>query len=103
MDIEIGIKAVLNSFEMSELERVLETVESYVLHSSGLHSINGGYVNANAYDVQQGEVILEIEEGEQNMGDGCSKCNKSRASISREVLDDKQLSKKDKLEKVVWS
>ena len=102
MEMAIEVRKELNSFEFSELERLLATIEENLLYSSGLHFINGGYANADAYEMDDIFVLIEGVYGEQNMGDGCSSENKRLASISREVLDSKTMNLKEKLEKVIW-
>ena len=103
------LKAELYSFEYTELERLLETLEDYQLYANALHSINGGYAVAEAYDIDldldedDDIVFIETEHGEQNMGDGISHCTKMCCSISRKVLADKDLTIKEKLEKVDWN
>ena len=97
-----SVLKVINSFQNSELERLLETIEDNLLYVNALHSINGGYSSAEAYDIDEDEILIEAEYGEQNMGDGCSYSNTRACSISLKVLSDKNLSLKEKLSNVVW-
>jgi len=101
-NIATEVKEELFSYEISELERILEAVESYEMYSTGLNKINGGYANAEAEyinDDKNGEIIwIKIESGEREFGN--SNIYKSNCFIPRNILGDKKLTLKDKLEQI---
>ena len=104
--IDKKVRKELNSFETSELERVLEALEWHEYCASGMRKINGGYASATAYDIDSDydddtdedfdKILIELEAGEQNMGDGRSSCSKIICQIDKRILkfQDMELSKK---------
>jgi hypothetical protein len=99
----------LNSFECSELQRILETVEDQEYYSSGLKNLNGGYASATAYDIEtdslddetEVDVIqIELESGVQDMGDGHSSCDKTSLLLRRPILSNTKMGLKEKLNEI---
>lgn len=100
----------LNSFENSELQRVLEAIEYECLYRSGLSKICGGYSNAEAYDIEEGEdydedndkwidiILLEVDTGE--CGEGYTDSFKTRHRLSRKVIGDQAMTLKEKLRSI---
>lgn len=103
MKIDDVVRKELNSFELSELTRVLETLEQYELYSTGLNRINGGYADAKAYDINEPyendegdlDINIELESGEAEVGRRTS--TKIEYTISRKILGDHNLNIKQKL------
>ena len=110
MQIATPVMKRLNSFEMSELQRILEAVEYQELYMTGLSKICGGYATAEAYDIileddwddDTGEEVdiieLQVESGEQ-MGSRTT-CEKSCHRLVRTVLANKKMTLKEKLQKI---
>jgi hypothetical protein len=110
-EIKQEVKKELNSFELSELTRVLEGIEAYLLYCSGLSKICGGFSNAEAYEIEDSDdydddtdewidyVLIEVETGE--FGEGFTSSTKVTNRISKKILGDKNLSLKEKLDKVM--
>jgi hypothetical protein len=106
MMIRTEVMKRLNSFECSELQRILETASDREYYCCGLRNLNGGYASATAIDIAtdslddetEADVIeIELESGVQDMGDGYSSCHKSRFLLRRPVLTDQSKTVKDKL------
>jgi len=55
--------------------------------SSGLRKVNGGYCDAKIYDHDEEYFYFELTSGTQNMGDGCSSCNKYNFKMDRFTLE----------------
>lgn len=110
MKIEKTVLQHLDSFEVSQLERLLETIEANQLYLSGMDKFTGGYANAEAYELIEGDdydeatdqdvdvIEIEIEVGE-NTG-SFTKCTKSCYRITRNILTNPSLSVGDMLQKV---
>lgn len=96
------IRKEVKSFELCQLEKFIETLESYFLYSNALDSINGGYATVIAYDIDDEDICLEGEYGEQDMGGGSSYTEKRHCVLSREVLVNKDISMRSKLESLTW-
>ena len=104
------VRKELNSFESSELERILQAVESQELYYSGLHNISGGYATAEAYDIEEiddyeeeteewVEVIhLEITSGEAGVGYNSS--FQTTGTIPRKIVGDLKMPLKEKLKQI---
>jgi len=96
------IRKEVKSFELSQLEKFIETLESYLLYLNALDSINGGYATVTAYDIDDEDICIEGEYGEQDMGSGSSYTQKEHCVLSREVLVNKDISMRNKLETLTW-
>ena len=97
---------LFNSYELSELERILEAMASAELYHSGMGGINGGYADAELYDIDEEEdeyaiLMIEVESGEQDMGQGWSKSTRQVCTLDRAVLK-MDLTLREKIEKVKW-
>jgi len=101
-EIDKSVCKELKSFELSQLDKLLGTLEENVMYESGMHFINGGYANVTAYEVDDDLILIESEYGEQDMGDGRSSNQKNLCSIDRGTLADKELGWRDKLEAIEW-
>jgi len=106
MTIAKEFAGVFNSYELSELERILEAMASAELYTSGMGGINGGYADAELYDIDEEEdeyaiLMIEVESGEQDMGQGWSKSTKQVCTLDRRVLK-MDLTLREKIEKVKW-
>jgi hypothetical protein len=63
-EITKNVRKVLDSFETSELERVLKTVEDAEYYRSGLKMISGGFATATAYELDEDyddELGMEVD------------------------------------------
>jgi hypothetical protein len=110
MEITKDIRKELYSFELSELERLLEAIEEHEYYASGLSNLSGTYVNATAEELEEGEdydddkeawvdsLVIGIESGEND--ETCIRSLKTRHRISRKYLGNKTMSLKEKLSKV---
>lgn len=109
MEIAKKVLKELNSFETSELQRVLEGMEMQEYYVSGHSGICGGFELAEAYGIEADEfydenddfedaIEIELESGE-NDGSRTSS-TKVCYKIPRSVLDDKEMCLKDKLGKI---
>ena len=103
---------LFDSYELSELERILEAMASAELYHSGMGGINGGYADAELYDIdydgdsdENGDdfdlLMIEVESGEQDMGQGWSKSTRQVCTLDRRVLK-MDLTLREKIEKVKW-
>jgi hypothetical protein len=110
MNIARTVREALLSFELSELERLLEAIADQVYYQSGYNNICGGYAYAEAYGINDGEdydedaddwtdtIEIEVESGE---SDGSTThCTKTCHRITRKVLGDKKMTLREKLGKV---
>ena len=110
MKIEPTVKEHLNTYELSQLEKFLETLEMQFLYLSGLEKFMGSYAEAEAYDILQGEeydeakgldvdvIEIEVEVGEHT--ESMTKCTKTCHKITRNILTDPNISIKEMLEKL---
>ena len=102
MLIDTAVMKRLNSFELSELQRLLETVEDGVLYKSGLSKISGGYAKAEACDIIEDDgidlIVIEVESGEQ--GDGYTDLLKTSHKLNREVLGNKETTLREKVQTI---
>ena len=104
MNIDKNIKKELNSFELSELERLLRAIEDQEYYQSGLSKICGGFSNTKAIDIDleddgDGEfIIIESTLGE--VGQDYSNSNTANYKVYRSVLNDHKMSLKDKLKTI---
>ena len=99
MKIDKKVLKDLNSFEISELTRVLNGLEDRELYASGLHRLSGGYASCLAFDIAKEADIIEIELESGICGDRASS-DKMYGTISISVLGNKILTLKEKLGKV---
>jgi len=109
-DIDKDILKELNSFEVCELTKFLETVELHEYYASGYKNINGGFASTEVTDIvgdydEETEddvdlVIFRLESGVQDMGDGHASSDSSLYRISREVINNKEMSIKEKMAKI---
>lgn len=90
----------VKSFEYSELERVREAWENYILYSEGLQYINGAYSEVKIDDCDEDYVYFKATTGEQDMGSGHSSKHTSLYKIRRKYLLSK-MSLKEKINKIV--
>jgi len=104
MKIDKYVMAELKSYELSQLQHILETLEQYELYASGLHRISGGYAKAEAYDTDDGEdhednivevICISLESGEAEVGHTSS--SKTFYTLARKFLGDRHLTIKQKL------
>ena len=107
MKIDKDVLKELDSFEVSELQRVLEAVETQEYYYSGYKNLNGGYASAEAYHIEDcgyydeekeeefDSIELELESGVQDIGR--TSCTKVCLKMPRPVLGDKVMSLKEKL------
>jgi hypothetical protein len=110
MEIPKEIKVELNSFELSELQRILEAAETQEYYYSGYKNLCGSYASAEAYeldedggiheDTQEPVDMLEFELISGVDGEGHSTQNKSCHKISRAVIGDHDMSLKEKLQAI---
>ena len=103
MMIDTAVMKRLNSFENSELQRILETVETQVLYRSGLSKISGGYATAEAYDIMEDEddtdlIEIEVESGEN--GCGYTDCLKTSHRLDRKVLGNQEMTLQEKVKAI---
>ena len=110
MEIDKKIWTSLNSFEISELEKLLEAVEMQEYYTSGYKHLCGGYASAEITDIlfdededeETGEDVdlieFRVESGVQEGGH--TETWSSNHYISRKVINDKALSIKEKLEHI---
>lgn len=94
--------AELQSYVLSQLELILETLEQYELYATDLHRISGGYATAEAYNIGEDheenivEVIyIRLESGEAEVGHTSS--HKVMYTLARKFLSDRHLTVKQKL------
>ena len=107
MSITKEVRAELNSYETSELERYLEALEFHILYKYGLDRMSGGYAIAKACNILKGEeydqatnswvdlIEIEVEAGEQT--DNCTDCRKTCHKIIKTDLMNKDLGMRDKI------
>lgn len=112
MKIQEKVTNVLNEYETSELQRILEAMERQEYYLSGYKNINGGYASAEAFNVEldgyydeetdeeTDAVEIELESGIQDMGSGESECNRITYVMGRNILANKDMSLEDKLKKI---
>ena len=109
-DIDKDILKELNSFEVCELTKFLETVELHEYYASGYKNINGGFASTQVTDISEEyeetgdieyrSIEFRLESGVQDMGDGQASLDSSLHRISLEVINDKEMSIKDKMAKI---
>lgn len=100
----------LNSFEVSELQRVMEAVEAQEYYYSGYKHLCGGYADTEITDILIGDdydeendveydlIEFALESGVQNE-DGYS-CHGSSHTIPRRIINDTKMSMKEKLQTI---
>jgi len=110
MKITKNVMKELNSFEISELTRILEAMEMREYYCSGHKNICGGYEIAEAFDIiEDGHydtasdkdydaIEIELESGEQDGGRTHS--TKVCYRISRHIVGDKNMALADKLKTI---
>lgn len=69
---------------------IFDSFEWDILCDNGLRQINGGYSSVTIYDIEEdegeGELLrCEVECGEQDMGQGYSRCNKWQVKYNRKT------------------
>ena len=112
MKISKDIQKELNSFELSELTKILEAVAQQEYYASGMKNISGGYAEIEDIDIDYGAKYIEeiddevdvftfcLKSGEQDMGSGHSNSYSTRLQIGRNVVGDQKMSLKDKLKTI---
>lgn len=110
MHIETVVMKRLNSYENSELQRILEAVEYQALYQSGLSKISGGYSTAEAYDIIEEDdydeetdtdydfIEIEVETGEQ--GCGYTESLKTCHKLSRKHIGNKKMTLREKIQAI---
>ena len=98
MEIALEIRKELYSFEFCQLQKFLETLELNLLYSSGYDNSLGGYANAEAFGILEGEeydeatdtwidfIEIETEVGEST--GSTTHCTKSCHKLLRTILTD---------------
>jgi len=110
MNIDKEVIKELNSFEVSELTRILEALQEQEYYVSGYKNLCGGYATAEAYnvdpdgcyDTEKAEDVDAIEiELESGLQDGnVTQSTKVCLKIPRNVVADPKMTLKEKLQKV---
>jgi len=99
MKVDKKVLKELNSFENSELTRVLDGLEDRELYASGLHRLSGGYASCLAFDIAKEADIIEIELESGLCGANASS-DKVYGMIPISIIGNKILTLKEKLGKV---
>ena len=90
---------IMDAKECSQAIEVLQMFGRWQEYQTGMRMINGGYAFAVLYDYDDEDAQIELEWGEQNMGDGRSSCQKECYTLDREVLKS-DIPVKEKVEKI---
>lgn len=77
----------LTKQELEKLKDVLEKFETQTLYETGLKNINGGFAKAEMFDYDDEYIDIELEWGEQDMGDGRSTTHKEQHKINRKTWE----------------
>ena len=85
----------LSDYETSELIEILQGLEAEY-YQEWKH-MNGGYAEAESFDCTDDIVYLEVRHGQQDMGSGHSVDYTDELEISREVLQDREISTAEKV------
>jgi len=96
---------MFNSYELSELDRILEGLAKREEYASGVHNLPNGYATVKLSDVEDDEdgdgyeniLIINVESGEKT--DRNNVC-KYTCSLKRDVLSER-IGLKEKIDKVV--
>lgn len=76
----------LTKEELTDLADILETFEVQSARDTGVKWLNGGYAKAEMFDYDEDKVDIELEWGEENMGDGRSVAHKECYTLDRKLI-----------------
>ena len=82
MDID-KIKDELDPVEKKNIIKLLTDLENAEYHNTGMKNINGGFCEVTAYEIDDEDIFVEVNWGEQDMGDGRSTNNRNTYKIER--------------------
>ena len=112
MNIDKDIKKALTPFEVKELTKILEAVETKEYYASGYKNLNGGYAEIKVDDIEYGDYYDEdtdeeidaitfwLESGVQDMGSGHTSSDSFHLKISRGIVGDKKLDLQAKIKAI---
>lgn len=72
--------------ELESLAKILEIFEAQALRDTGMKWVNGGYAKADMFNYDDEAVDIQLEWGEQNMGDGKSYVHQECYTLKRNII-----------------